>query len=283
MLEKLQKLDRRWIFLFILVSVIVPLMFPLNLGIESSAPVERMYNYIENLPEGSVILMSFDFSPSTEVELGPAAMAVVRHAFAKNHKVVAIALWPDGGQLARPIFKQAAEEFGKEKGRDYVNLGYKAGGSVLLMALNNSFANSFPADIDGTPVTEIPLMNKIQDYSSIDLAVSFGAGANGLKEYILIVNTQFGVNVAGAVTAVSAPEKYPFLNSGQLLGLMGGLKGAAEYEKLLMDRQESDSPGRAMQAMDAQSVVHMLIVLFIVLSNVLYFVGEYRRKRGEKS
>jgi hypothetical protein len=31
----------------------------------------------------------------------------------------------------------------KEKGRDYVNLGYKAGGSVLLMALNNSFRKQF--------------------------------------------------------------------------------------------------------------------------------------------
>jgi hypothetical protein len=53
MLEKLQKLDRRWIFLFILVSVIVPLLYPLNLGIATSRPVENMYNFIENLPEGS--------------------------------------------------------------------------------------------------------------------------------------------------------------------------------------------------------------------------------------
>jgi hypothetical protein len=281
MLEKIQKLDRRWIFLFILVSVIVPLLYPLNLGIETSRPVENMYNFIENLPEGSIILLSFDFSPSTEVELKPAATAVLRHAFAKNHKVVAIALWPDGGQIARPIFAAAAEEFGKEKGRDYVNLGYKAGGSVLLMALKNSFSNSFPTDIDGTPVTELPLMNQVKDYGSIAMVASFSAGANGLREYINIVNTQFGVNVSGAVTAVSAPEKYPYLNSGQLLGLMGGLKGSAEYEKMLLDRQgdESAPRGRAMQAMDAQSVVHMLIVLFILLSNVIYFVGEHRRKK----
>jgi hypothetical protein len=90
-------------------------------------------------------------------------------------------------------------------------------------------------------------MNQVQDYRSIDIAVSFSAGANGLREYITIVNTQFGVNVAGAVTAVSAPEKYPYLNSGQLLGLMGGLKG-------LQNTKQCCSKDRLMQALqeDAQ-------------------------------
>ena len=34
-------------------------------------------------------------------------------------------------------------------------------------------------------------------------------------------------------TAVSAPKYYAFISSGQLKGMLGGMKGAAEYEQLL--------------------------------------------------
>lgn len=278
MLDKIKNLDRRVIFVIILISVIIPLMIPLNLKMKTSKPVENLYKYMDNLPEGSVILLSFDFGPSTRIELAPAAKAVMKHAFKKNLKVVALALWPDGAQMSRQIFdevnREYKEETGKDKeyGKDYINLGYKAGGSVLLMSLKSGFVQNFPTDINQTPLSELSIMNEVKDLNSIALAVSFSAGTNGMKEYVLIVATQFGVKVGAACTAVSAPEMYSFLDSGQLLGLMGGLKGAAEYEQLL------DVQGEARKGMDAQSVVHMVIVLFIILSNVIYFVEEHRKK-----
>ncbi|MFP4498241.1 MAG: hypothetical protein ACLFQV_08515 [Vulcanimicrobiota bacterium] len=274
MIKKLMNLDRRIIFLLVLLAVIIPLIKPLGLELKTSPPVESIYSYIENLPEGSVILMSFDYSPSTRIELTPAAEAMARHAFRKNHKIVAVALWPDGAQMSRGVLANAAREYGKEYGKDYVNLGYKSGGSVLLMSLRSGFAANFPTDVDGIPITDLPLMNEVKDYSQVALASSFSAGVPGMKEYVLIVSTQFGVQVAAACTAVSAPEMYTFLNSGQLMGLMGGLKGAAEYEKLM------EFNGEARKAMDAQSVVHLMIVLFIVFSNVIYFIDEYQKKQA---
>jgi len=273
--EKLKNLDRRWIFLFILLSVIIPLLIPLGLKLHTTGPVENIYNYIESLPEGSVIVVSFDYGPSTEIELNPAAKAIVRHAFRKKIKVVTMALWPMGAQMSQNVMKEVAEEFGAEYGRDYVNLGYKAGGSVLLLSLKSGFAQQFPTDVNNIPLSDLPLMNKVKDYNNCALVVSLSAGVPGIREYVLIVNTQFGKTMAGACTAVTAPEMYTFLNSGQLLGLMGGLKGAAEYEKLI------EYEGNARKGMDAQSVVHLVIVMFIVFSNIIYFVGEYRRKRME--
>lgn len=273
MLEKLKNIDRRWVFLFVLLAVLIPLLFPLNLKTETSEPVENIYDYIENLPKGSVILMSFDFSPSTAIELEPAARAIASHAFKNNLNIVAIALWPDGAQLSKNILNDVARQYNKVYGRDYVNLGYKSGGSVLLMGIGGGFTQNFPKDVNNVDVSELPLMNRVKDYSNIDLAVSFSAGVPGMKEYVMIVATQFNVKVAAACTAVSAPEMYTFLNSGQLLGLMGGLKGAAEYEKLLKIR------GEARQGMDAQSVVHLLIVLFILFANAIYFIDEFQKKR----
>ena len=61
------------------------------------------------------------------------------------------------------------------------------------------------------------------------------------------------------------PEMYPFIQSNQLTGFLGGLKGAAEYETLI------DHKDRAAAGMSPQSVVHVLVVCFILFGNFLYF------------
>ena len=71
-----------------------------------------------------------------------------------------------------------------------------------------------------------------------------------------------------------APDLYPFLQSKQLVGLLGGLAGAAEYETLI------EAPGSATAGMEPQSVSHLIIILFIVLGNGVYFTT---RRRGGKA
>ncbi|HOZ08656.1 MAG TPA: hypothetical protein PKW75_10255, partial [candidate division Zixibacteria bacterium] len=61
--------------------------------------------------------------------------------------------------------------------------------------------------------------------------------------------------------------------SGQVLGIMGGLLGAAQYEYL------ADNPGRAMDGMKVQLWAHIVIILFIVMGNVGFFASRRRQKR----
>jgi hypothetical protein len=80
--------------------------------------------------------------------------------------------------------------------------------------------------------------------------------------YIRIAATRYHKKLILACTAVMATDYYPYLSSGQLLGLVGGMKGAAEYERLL------GLVGDARRGMDAQSLVHVLVVLLVVMGNV---------------
>jgi hypothetical protein len=80
--------------------------------------------------------------------------------------------------------------------------------------------------------------------------------------------------MAAGVTAVMAPKQYAYFASGQLDGLLGGMKGAAEYEKLV------GKPGLAITGMGAQSIVHFLIIFLVLIGNIGYFVG--RRLDAEK-
>ena len=63
-----------------------------------------------------------------------------------------------------------------------------------------------------------------------------------------------------------APDFFPFLQSRQLNGLIGGLAGAAEYEALVGKR------GLAVSGMRPQSVAHIVIIGFILLGNAVYFL-----------
>ena len=73
---------------------------------------------------------------------------------------------------------------------------------------------------------------------------------------------------------MSAPRFYPLIDTGQINGLLGGLRGAAEYE-ILLNRE-----GKAIAGMDAQSATHFLIIFLIVVCNLFYFLtGQEGRRR----
>ena len=63
---------------------------------------------------------------------------------------------------------------------------------------------------------------------------------------------------------------------GQLVGLMGGMSGAAELEKL------TDLKGKATLFMLSQSFAHVIVIAFIIIGNVAYFRGGRKSKlKGE--
>jgi hypothetical protein len=64
----------------------------------------------------------------------------------------------------------------------------------------------------------------------------------------------------------------PYYNSGQIKGMLQGLRGAAELELII------GSPSDAVKSMDALSVGHLVIILFIVLGNILFLLNRYRPK-----
>jgi hypothetical protein len=102
--------------------------------------------------------------------------------------------------------------------------------------------------------------------------VSVSAGYPGTKEWVQQVVSRYHLPMVAGVTAVSAPEYYPYLQTGQLEGLLGGMAGAAEYEVL------TQHPALATKGMDAQSLAHVFIALMILLGNLVNLPGKAERK-----
>jgi hypothetical protein len=288
LLDRLQFIDRRYIFIFIALAVIIPLLLGLRFEEKPSPIVLALYDKIDNMQPGSRLLMSFDYGPTTAPEIQPMVDVILRHACLKGLKVYLMAVWATGQSLTVQTVEQVLiPEFPKyEYGIDYVNLGYKAGNQGLIRVIVDDMKRMYSTDANGTDIEKIPMMKQVESLKDMDLIVSFGGGFPGIKEWILFAGDPGAIPIGGACTAVSAPQLYPYYPN-QMVGLLGGIKGAAEYESHVLDRYPDSfkaKPTPGMNMMVAQMVAHIVIMLFIVFGNVMYFMyrGKERKLAMEK-
>jgi hypothetical protein len=281
-------LDRRWIYLFVAISLITPIVVPIGLPVTTTSSTRKAFEYIENLKPGDVVWLSFDYGPSSAPENDPMAEAFLRQCFLRKVRVIVSAFYPLGGLgLANNTLARVTPEFpGLKYGEDYINLGYKDGAAAVMRRLGDNIVEAFPSDVSGRPVTGFPIMRGIQNIHQIQLVFTAATGLIG-EYWITQVHAQFGTPVIIGPTAVSAPKYYAYLNAGQLVGMLGGMKGAAEYEKLLMakypqlDRYYHETRFfTATKGMDGQTVLHTVILLFILLGNIAFLRTKGRRKEN---
>lgn len=279
--DRVKNIDRRIIYLFIALSVIIPLVFRISFTEEASPIVQRIFDKIESLPEGSRVVLSFDYSPSTAPEIQPMADAFIRHILEKNLKLYFMALWATGHNIVTETVERVVEiEFPeKEYGVDYLNLGYKAGNEFLIAVILTDLKKMYTTDARGTDIRNIPMMQPVKNLRNFDLILSLGGGKPGIKEWVLFAGDPGHIPVAGGATAVSAPNLYPYYPD-QLVGLLGGMKGGAEYESALM-KAYPDYRGKSHAGIDLmgpQAIAHIVIIIFVLVGNITYFIG---RRRGE--
>ena len=270
-IKRLSQVDRRLLYLIVLACAMVPLLIGAQVKLSVSPPVRSLYDAVDALPPGSYVYLAADYDPGTLPELYPMNIAFVEHLFSRDIKIIAASLWAPGPPLSQRVFEDIAPRYGKTYGVDYVNLGFKEGREAVMVSVAEDLRATFPEDYFGTPYDEIPMLEGIENLTDVAMIVNVSAGYPGIKEWVQQVATRFSVPVGGGVTAVSGPEMYPYIQSGQLVGLLAGMKGAGEYEQLL------EKPGLGLAGMAAQSSVHVAVIVFIILANVFYFID--RRKR----
>ena len=273
--ERMLHIDRRLIFLVIGVCTLLPLLYPVGLAIKVSPEVHGVYDYIEALPEGSIFLLSMDYDPASKPELYPQAVALLRHAFRKNLRVIGMTLWLPGTGLAEQVMTKVAGEMGKVSGKDYVFLGWSPGSGSLIINMGQDLYKAFPTDYYSQPTRELAVLKGIQTLRDVNYVVSLAAGTSGIETWYVYGKDKYKFELGGGCTGVIAPGLYPLLRSGQINGLIGGMRGAAEYEVLIGQKE------RAVAGMDAQSATHFAIILLVILCNLFYLLTRTSPKQGE--
>jgi hypothetical protein len=265
-------MDRRYLYLVVLLVVIIPLIRPLGIPLSVSSTTMTFVNIVEKVDAGDKVLFAFDYSIGGEADVGPQAQVVMAHLMQKGAKVVSVAFIDTGIQFATKTV-EAWERKGKVYGEDLLNLGYAAGAETAISAFGQDIRAVFPTDVRGKPLDQYSIMQGIRTAGDFKLIVEFSTGNPGPAEWVQQVQTRFKVPLACGVVAVMGPMEAPYLQSGQLVGLLGGgMTSAAEYEIA------TKIPGSATAAMDAQSLGHMVLVLFIILGNVAFFLKKKQDK-----
>jgi hypothetical protein len=275
-MERLLNIDRRIIFAAVILSVVGSLLVSFSLPVPATAPVQKIFDKIESLPPGSHFLLSFDYDPSSKEELQPMALALLHHSFQKGIKVIGMTHNPGGTGLAEQALNSVASTYERKYNEDYVFLGYKPGGASLIINMGEDLRTAFLKDFYGNDTTTIPALQGVDSLRDIDYLVDLAAGVT-IETWIAFGKEKYQFEMGAGCTAVIGPEMYPFLDSGQINGLMAGLKGAAEYEALV------DRKAQAFEGMRPQSVTHCLVILFVLFSNIVFFAsGGWKAGRGRR-
>ncbi|MBF0408871.1 MAG: hypothetical protein HQM10_16100 [Candidatus Riflebacteria bacterium] len=267
---------RRYVFLILALAIVIPLLKPIGFKINAGENVIKLFQFIEKLPRNSRIYLSFDYDPSSMPELHPAAVALIVHSLRLGHRPICSANWPLGGEMAEVALKKAVQLCGSGTkvvdGINYSNLGFQPGVLSKIKVMCNDFLSLYQADKSGKSTSGMPIFETgktekmtLKDFS---LIVSFSAGPAGLSAFIA-TSGEHGVPVAGGCTSVSIPDYITFIQTGQLVGLIGGMPGSAEYESLIGIVSD------ATKSMDSQSMAHLAIILLIIAGNIIQY-----KKRG---
>ena len=282
----LGSLDRRIIFLIVGLSVLIPLLKPdwVDLPIRPRPESQIVFDEINKLNAGDKVLLSFEYGPSTKPEIHPMAIAILKHLYAKNIQVYGFALWPDGNFMSTEAFSEVSDDYDKKYGVDYVNLGYRPGGEAVIKGIASDIRTLYTVDLQGTSINDIPMMKDVVNIEDFDFVFSLSAGYPGSKEWVQYACDPKNIPLSTGCTSIQVTDIMPYVENDQIRGILAGMPGAAEYESLVeAELQKMDipvKPGKATGMMAAQSIAHVVIVLFIIFGNISYFITRKKNRKG---
>ncbi len=268
----MQLLQRHYVFIGLFLLIGITMALDIDVDVKVSPYTKQMHAYIDSIPEGSTVIMSFDHEASSLPEIKPIALAMLRHAFSKNIKLIGVSLYPEGTLIGYRLMNNVGKEYNKTYGEDFVYLGFRPQYIAAILSMGESIEQTFPQDYLGNYYNAIPMLSSITNYNDINCVVSIADGS--LTTHWIEYGGQFDIKILGAVTAAMVTTYDPYLASNQMVAMIGGLRGAAEYEKML------GMKGGGARGMLAQSAAHLYVIFLIVLGNIFYFRS---RKKGAKN
>ena len=292
---KLGEIDRRYIFVLIALSVLIPLLKSdwIKMPIKTTQNTQIVFDELSKLNRDDKILVSFEYGASTKPEIHPMAIALLNQMFSKGIKVYIISLWPEGVIMAKDVITNVidSEIFQLVDGVDYVMFDYKVGGEIVIKNIASDFRGVYMQDINKKSISQIPMMKDIYSVEDFDFVFDLSAGVPGNAEWVQYACDPKNVPLSSGCTSIMVTDAIPYVESGQLKGILAGMPGAAEYENLVYNFMKNDLenenivnsenilPGKATSRMSAQSLAHIVMVLFIIVGNVSYFLS---RKKGNR-
>ncbi len=217
---------------------------------------------VEAIPAGAPVLLVFDYEPATSGEMEASAASLIDHLLLLRHPQLAlVSTSPMGSALAERFMTSTLADRKYELGAQYVDLGFLPGGLAGVHEFAQNPSAALPLGLQAAPVWSSPILQGVKglsDFASVIVLtdspeagrvwIEQTAGLRGSSSMVVVSSAQAG------------PMLLPYVDSGQINGLVAGISGAVGAEQA-----NGGLPGFIRAYWDAYSVgLYLAVVLIIV-------------------
>jgi hypothetical protein len=241
---KVKTIPKFVVYLLLVLCASIPLFFDITVPNKPIDQSSDAFKALMNLQKGDTVLLGTDWTGSTRGESKAELISILRILMRKEVK---FALWSSADaqspRCAQDVITEVNAMMVKEGSRpykrwdDWVQAGFYVNSDVAINNVGQDVKKMFAIRRDTDPsgklrsVMESPVLEKIQKVQDFKLVIDVTASktADFHVQYISAKK----VPILLAVTGVMVPEMDVFYNSGQAVGVIGGLKGVYDLEGMM--------------------------------------------------
>lgn len=267
-----------WVSALLALAVALPAL--LTLGGPRGEPMEwpgvaEAFNTVQTLTPENLVVVYWGYDPATAGEIDLAMQPVMRHLVERRVRLAVISTLPGGPAGARRLIAQvrtgverpSALELAAESNWPATYTYLPGGAAVLPLVARDPEAALLD---DPSAVTE-STRNAVT--RAPNLVVVAAAHAEDAQEWLEQVQPLERTPVIAVTGAGADPILRPYLDSGQLRGLVSGFDGGYSYQHLLEPFTPHTSPRRLALQVILQNWGHMALIVVIVLGNLTALLG----------
>lgn len=234
---------------------------------------------VNAISEGAVVLAVFDYQPSTVGEMEATGSSLVDHLLLLKHpRLAIISTSPTGAALAERFMSTALAARNYQRGTQYVDLGYLPGGLAGVYEFAQNPTVAMPLDVDRSAVWQSALLQGVTHLSDFATVIVLTDSADSGRTWIEQTALSRGNTPMIIVSSAQAgPMLMPYVDSGQVAGLVSGLNGAVGAEQA-----NGGLPGFVRRYWDAYSIGLLIAVALIVLGGLWNFVLGLQARRTQE-
>lgn len=232
----------------------------------------QAHRQIAILPPNSLVLVNWAYDPATAGEMDRVAQPVIEHLLRRGANLIVVSQLPAGLASARRLIAQA-EDAVRQPGRSQIEsnvvieAGFLPGGAASLPLLGVAPAQTLPLDPDLLDLKERFIVAGL-DKTGVVLNLVVAARTEDVRHWLEQVQPlNRGAVVAVTSAATDIPLR-PYLQSGQLSGLVSGWDGGSAYR--LRSERPTGPEERAMagRLISGQNWGFAVLLVAILLGNL---------------
>lgn len=272
------RLSVGWISWLLALAIAAPalLLFGAPHGTPALWPgVDQAHTTIQALAPDTLVIVYWAYDPATADEINLAMRPVMEHLIERRVRLAVVSTLPGGPAMARRLIAQARTGAARPSALELaaetswpVTYSYLPGGAaVLALAARDPLAALLEDPAHVLEATQHAVARPP------GLVVVAAAQAEDAQLWLEQVQPLERTPVIAVTGAGADPILRPYLDSGQLRGLVSGFDGGYSYQQLLEPFTAHNSPPWLGAQVVLQNWGHLALIVVIVLGNLAALLG----------